>query len=104
MLTELHAERAGVDQAILVLERLASGRRGRPPACMTGTSPSARPERLGRVFSSETRARTAVAQQPSVVDSSASIVEHRRIVDILARLNPKVLSRTLPAFDPCTGS
>jgi hypothetical protein len=38
MLDELRAERDGVDQAIMVLERLAVGhgkRRGRPPAWMS---------------------------------------------------------------------
>lgn len=45
MLRELREEREGVDQAILVLERLAAGRgrrRVRPPAWMTGALPSSR--------------------------------------------------------------
>jgi hypothetical protein len=46
MLKELHAELAGVDQAILVLERVASGRgkrRGRPPAWMKTVKRRGRP-------------------------------------------------------------
>jgi len=38
MIAELHQEREGIEQAILVLERLAAGqgkRRGRPPAWMS---------------------------------------------------------------------
>lgn len=38
MLAELRAEREQVDEAVLILERLAAGRgrrRGRPPAWMT---------------------------------------------------------------------
>jgi hypothetical protein len=46
MLAELRAEREQVEEAIVVLERLASGRgrrRGRPPAWMKGTERSGRP-------------------------------------------------------------
>ena len=46
MLKELHAEREGIDQAILVLERIASGRsrgRVRPPAWMTQVKRRGRP-------------------------------------------------------------
>jgi hypothetical protein len=38
MLAELHAEREAVEQAIIVLQRIAAGRgkrRGRPPAWMS---------------------------------------------------------------------
>jgi|HubBroStandDraft_6_1064221.scaffolds.fasta_scaffold2073084_1 hypothetical protein len=44
MLEELRSERQGVEQAIFVLERIASGRgkrRGRPPKWMTGAVPPA---------------------------------------------------------------
>jgi hypothetical protein len=47
MLSELKAERDGVDQAILVLERIAAGRgrrRGRPPAWMTAIKRRGRPK------------------------------------------------------------
>jgi hypothetical protein len=50
MLTELHEERDHVDEAILVLSRLALGgakRRGRPPKWMTDQN-SAGPKRRGR--------------------------------------------------------
>jgi hypothetical protein len=47
MLAELKAEREGVEQAILVLERIASSRgkrRGRPPAWMTQVKRRGRPK------------------------------------------------------------
>jgi hypothetical protein len=50
MLTELHADRDLVDQAILTLERLARGgapRRGRLPKWLSTQSP-AQPKRRGR--------------------------------------------------------
>jgi hypothetical protein len=46
MLAELRAEREQVEQAILVLERIAAGqgrRRGRPPKWMTETKRRGRP-------------------------------------------------------------
>ena len=46
MLEELRAEREQVEQAILVLERIAQGRgkrRGRPPAWMTAAQRRGRP-------------------------------------------------------------
>jgi hypothetical protein len=46
MLAELREEREGVEQAILVLERIAAGRRkrrGRPPKWMTGMKRRGRP-------------------------------------------------------------
>lgn len=64
MLAELRAELASVDQAILVLERLAASgprRPGRPPKWMSdGASPAAR-----KTFtrSPEVRARIAAAQR-----------------------------------------
>jgi hypothetical protein len=66
MLEELKAERDTVEQAILVLERIASGqgkRRGRPPKWITRTTPPARTGSIKRTFSSESRARTAAAQR-----------------------------------------
>ena len=48
MIAELQQERARIEQAIIVIERLAQGhskRRGRPPAWMTAGS---EPKRLGR--------------------------------------------------------
>ena len=47
MLRELREERQGVEQAILVLQRIASGRgkrRGRPPAWMASTKKRGRPK------------------------------------------------------------
>jgi hypothetical protein len=47
MLQELKAERDGVEQAILVLERIASGRGkrpGRPPAWMSTVKKRGRPK------------------------------------------------------------
>ena len=55
MLADLRQERAAVEEAIVVLERLASGhgkRRGRPPAWMA--TPSA-PERRGRPTGSKNK-------------------------------------------------
>ena len=46
MLSELRAERDGVEQAILVLERIAAGRskrRGRPPKWMSALKRRGRP-------------------------------------------------------------
>lgn len=46
MLAELREERENIEQAILTLERLASGRgrrRGRPPAWMTAIKRRGRP-------------------------------------------------------------
>jgi hypothetical protein len=72
MISELHAERAAIDEALITLERLARGRgnrRGRPPAWMTlvHASKSARsgvaPEKRTRTLSSETRKRMAEAQK-----------------------------------------
>ena len=51
MLAELRQEREQIDQAIMILERLARGRgkrRGRPPAWMTETTVSAVPRKRGR--------------------------------------------------------
>jgi len=47
MLAELKAEREGIEQAILVLERIAMGRgkrRGRPPAWMKTAKRRGRPK------------------------------------------------------------
>jgi hypothetical protein len=56
MLAELRAEREQVDEAIIVLERLARGqgkRRGRPPAWMTTV------KRRGRPLGSKNKPKTA---------------------------------------------
>jgi hypothetical protein len=72
MISELHAERAAVDEALITLERLARGRgtrRGRPPAWMAlvhaskTTQPGAHAEKRSRALSSETRKRMAEAQK-----------------------------------------
>ena len=47
MLDELKAEREGVEQAIIVLQRIAAGRgkrRGRPPAWMSQVKRRGRPK------------------------------------------------------------
>jgi hypothetical protein len=51
MLAELRQERAQIEQAIIILERLARGRgkrRGRPPAWMSAASEPAATKRRGR--------------------------------------------------------
>jgi hypothetical protein len=54
MLDELKAERDAVDQAILVLARIATGRgkrRDHPPAWLAGAAPPLRPTRSELVLS-----------------------------------------------------
>ena len=69
MLASLRAELLHVEQAILVLERLAMGgpkKRGRPPKWMShaqGETPLPAPKRPGRMISAETRRRMAEAQK-----------------------------------------
>jgi hypothetical protein len=68
MLADLRAEREQIEEAIVVLERLAAGhgkRRGRPPAWMAKTIIKTTNEaQSGRKrFSMETRKRMAEAQQ-----------------------------------------
>ncbi len=74
MLSELRSEREGIEEAIIVLERLARGhgrRRGRPPAWMTAAKAAKprQPTEAGdsapkkRVVSPEARARMAAAQR-----------------------------------------
>lgn len=55
MLAELQQERAQIEEAIIVMERLAQGkgkRRGRPPAWMSAASG---PKQLGRPPGSKNR-------------------------------------------------
>jgi hypothetical protein len=68
MLSELRSELAGVEQAIVVLERIARGRgkrRGRPPAWMSQarlfSQAPKKPAR--RPLSAATRARMTMAQR-----------------------------------------
>jgi hypothetical protein len=72
MITELRAERAALDEALLVLERLAAShgakRRGRPPAWLqavkvTGVASGSDGGGRTRVFSAETRRKMALAQK-----------------------------------------
>jgi hypothetical protein len=72
MISELRAERASLEDAIVVLERLLHvrpGRRGRPPAWLASTKvsasvePSANGTRTKRVFSAATRKKMALAQK-----------------------------------------
>lgn len=67
MLAELRAERAAVEEGILVLERLAASsgrkRRGRPPAWMTGALPPSRDGKRVFTRSAEARKRMAQAQR-----------------------------------------
>jgi hypothetical protein len=65
MIAELHAERAAIDEALVVLQRLAkgrSGRRGRPPAWMALVHGNSSGEKT-RTLSAETRKRMAEAQR-----------------------------------------
>jgi hypothetical protein len=69
MLLELRSERAHIEEAILVLQRLATGkgkRSGRPPKWMTANAvgdgqETPKPKR--RAFSAATRAKMAAAQR-----------------------------------------
>ncbi len=67
MIGELHAERTAIDEALVVLERLArgrSGRRGRPPAWMAFIrANSSNAPKTARALSAETRKRMAEAQK-----------------------------------------
>jgi hypothetical protein len=69
MLLELRSERAQIEEAIFVLQRLASGqgkRRGRPPKWMTASAVGdgqEKPMRKRRAFSAATRAKMAAAQR-----------------------------------------
>ena len=70
MLADLHAERQQIDQAILVVERLAAGkpgkRRGRPPKWMSAVdnkAVAASTPRKKRAVSAAARKRMATAQK-----------------------------------------
>lgn len=68
MIAELRTERAAVDEALVVLERLARSqgkRRGRPPAWLKIVGGAAATHTNGRtrVFSDDTRKRMAEAQK-----------------------------------------
>jgi hypothetical protein len=70
MIADLRAEREGIEDALVVLERLARShgkRRGRPPNWMlvqrVASSPAATGERKTRVLSAEVRKKMAEAQK-----------------------------------------
>jgi hypothetical protein len=68
MITELRSERAAIEQALLVLERLAGShgkRRGRPPAWLSAAKSGAGGIDSGakRTVSPEARKRMAAAQK-----------------------------------------
>jgi len=67
MIAALRAERVAIDEALVVLERLAGShgkRRGRPPAWMAAIrSGSAPATKRTRVMSAETRKKMADAQK-----------------------------------------
>ena len=68
MLEQLRAERERLDEAILVIQRLAAGgakRRGRPPKWMSTPKAAehAEPGKKQRQFSAATRKRMAAAQK-----------------------------------------
>jgi hypothetical protein len=70
MLAELHEERDHVDEAILVLSRLAAGapkRRGRPPKWMSDQN-SGEPKRRGRPPGSKMSAAARKAQSARMKD------------------------------------
>ena len=64
MLSELREERAAIEEAILILERLARGRgkrRGRPPLWMS--HPEAPVKRRGRPPGSKNKPKESVSDQ-----------------------------------------
>jgi hypothetical protein len=67
MIAELRSERAAIEEALLVLERLARGqgkRRGRPPAWLAmGKTAAAPTARKKRVLTEAVRKRIAAAQK-----------------------------------------
>jgi hypothetical protein len=72
MISELRTERASIEDAIAVLERLVRsrpGRRGRPPAWLASAKaqasdrPSSNGTRPKRVFSAATRKKMALSQK-----------------------------------------
>ena len=69
MITELRAERSAIEEAIIVLERMAQShggkRRGRPPAWLkaAASSPADSGDAPKRVVSEATRRKMAVAQR-----------------------------------------
>jgi len=68
MLTEMKAERAMIEEAIITLERLARGqgrRRGRPPAWMSShaSAEQTMPKRRGRPPGSKNKPKTAAADE-----------------------------------------
>ncbi len=66
MLAELRADRQHIEQAILVLERLALGgakRRGRPPKWMTTAGAGTKEPKPKRTVSAAARQRMAAAQK-----------------------------------------
>jgi hypothetical protein len=67
ILEELKQEKEQLEQAIITLERLASGRgprRGRPPAWLAEGTPAG-PKRRGRPPGSKNKVATAVVAAPS---------------------------------------
>lgn len=68
MLSEMKAERAMIEEAIITLERLARGqgrRRGRPPAWMSAhaSGEQALPKRRGRPPGSKNKPKTAASDE-----------------------------------------
>jgi hypothetical protein len=66
MIAELQAERAAVDDALIVLERLAhtrGKRRGRPPLWMSVVRNNGPALKTTRAFSADTRKKMAEAQK-----------------------------------------
>ena len=69
MLSELRSQKDQIEEAILVLQRLAAGgakRRGRPPKWMAEVEPSgviSAPARKRKPFSAATRRKMAAAQR-----------------------------------------
>jgi hypothetical protein len=67
MLSEFRAERQQIEEAILTLERLASGtrgkRRGRPPKWMSDSNAATAPAVKTRTVSAAARKRMADAQK-----------------------------------------
>lgn len=77
ILRDLRAQVVLVDEAIIVLERLALGngkkRLGRPPKFLRPTAEIAPPTHRKRAFSSATRKKMAAAQKKRWADKKAAV-------------------------------
>lgn len=66
MLAELRAEKAAVEEALIILERIArgqGGRRGRPPSYLSGPTASDSAPRKRKPFSEATKKKMRESQR-----------------------------------------